>query len=123
VVDGEGLEATLPQSHKLAIKRNLRISNGLSRGRQNHFFTHSANIAHRKAYFAALLPEKQMGEFLKVMPSAAGRPKNNAEEELISRPATLAEIGITPKQSATAQKLAEIPGATPFPTGRGLMNP
>jgi len=55
------------------------------------------------------LAERQMGAFLKEMPSAAGRPKISSEQELISRPATLAEIGITKKQSSTAQKLASIP--------------
>lgn len=55
------------------------------------------------------LAERQMGAFLQQMPSAAGRPKISSEQELISRPATLAEIGITKKQSSTAQKLAAIP--------------
>jgi hypothetical protein len=62
--------------------------------------------------FRGQLAERQMGEFLKRMPKATGAkgvgpiavPDRNRNE-----PATLAEIGITKKQSATAQKLADIP--------------
>lgn len=61
------------------------------------------------------LAERQMGAFLKQMPKATG-----TREQLIGpgkiggsreQPptATLAEIGITKKQSSTAQKLADIP--------------
>lgn len=60
-----------------------------------------------------LLAERQMGEFLASMPKApAGRPAKeigSREEPINERPATLAEIGITKKQSARAQKLAAIP--------------
>ncbi len=64
-----------------------------------------------------LLSERQMGAFLKAMPKAtgaagyAGPGRGNAVpmEHRVSEPATLAEIGITKKQSATAQKLADIP--------------
>jgi hypothetical protein len=62
------------------------------------------------------LAEKQMGEFLKAMPKAtgaAGTGSNQYEvrsqERTAPQPPTLAEIGITKKQSAQAQKLAEIP--------------
>ncbi|MDP3069824.1 MAG: hypothetical protein Q8N18_06015 [Opitutaceae bacterium] len=54
------------------------------------------------------LAERQMGAFLKQMPKNEGGdpvPHRNRVDE----PATLAEIGITKKQSATAQKLADIP--------------
>lgn len=58
-----------------------------------------------------LLAERQMGEFLKAMPKdAGGRPaKTSPAREQVSTPPTLREIGITRKQSATAQKLADIP--------------
>lgn len=62
------------------------------------------------------LAERQMGEFLKQMPKATGtagmgRPKiGGAEAEPPKSPAlTLASIGITKKQSSTAQKLASLP--------------
>jgi len=59
-----------------------------------------------------LLAERQMGEFLKQMPKATGAagvgpiavPDGNRNQ-----PPTLASIGITKKQSANAQKLADIP--------------
>lgn len=54
------------------------------------------------------LAERQMGAFLKDMPKNSGGdpvPHRNRVDE----PATLAEIGITKKQSSTAQKLASIP--------------
>jgi hypothetical protein len=58
------------------------------------------------------LAERQMGAFLKQMPKATGAagvgpiavPDGNRNQ-----PARLAEIGITKKQSSTAQKLAAIP--------------
>jgi hypothetical protein len=54
------------------------------------------------------LAERQMGAFLKEMPKAQGRrsdlvPNGNQVDP------TLSEIGITKKQSSTAQKLASIP--------------
>ena len=59
-----------------------------------------------------LLAERQMGEFLKAMPKATGAlregpavPERNHGEQ----PPTLADIGITKKQSHVAQKLAAIP--------------
>ena len=75
----------------------------------------SVETVHRAGEIRTLA-ERQMGEFLKVMPKATGtagmgRPKiGGAEQEppKFSEP-TLAEIGITKKQSATAQKLAAIP--------------
>lgn len=54
------------------------------------------------------LAERQMGAFLKDMPKQHGA-RDGVPEENSVRPATLAEIGITKKQSATAQKLAAIP--------------
>lgn len=59
-----------------------------------------------------LLAERQMGEFLKAMPKATGAkgigpiavPDGNRNQE-----PTLADIGITKKQSHVAQKLAAIP--------------
>lgn len=56
-----------------------------------------------------LLAERQMGEFLKQMPNSKTGPKQlGAGSEPNSVP-TIAEIGITKKQSSTAQKLADIP--------------
>jgi hypothetical protein len=61
------------------------------------------------------LAERQMGNFLKTMPKATGvRTAGGGEGAggtMREPPAvpTLAEIGITKKQSATAQKLADIP--------------
>lgn len=63
------------------------------------------------------LAERQMGEFLKKTPKATGTREQlvgpgrigGAKEEPPTP--TLAEIGITKKQSARAQKLAEIPAA------------
>jgi hypothetical protein len=58
------------------------------------------------------LAERQMGEFLKEMPKATGAkgvgPIAVPEENRNQTP-TLAAIGITKKQSARAQKLADIP--------------
>ncbi len=63
-----------------------------------------------------LLAERQMGAFLKGMPKATGTRGNIQEvvsggtsEAPPDAPATLAEIGLTKKQSARAQKLAAIP--------------
>ena len=65
-----------------------------------------------------LLAERQMGEFLKAMPKATGAKGNpggqGAEivrfpEGTTQQPPTLADIGITKKQSHVAQKLAAIP--------------
>lgn len=56
-----------------------------------------------------------MGEFLKQMPKATGgerggrAPIDGDRAEPSNTPPTLAEIGITKKQSSTAQKLADIP--------------
>ena len=62
-----------------------------------------------------LLAERQMGEFLKQMPKnegAKGSGSNQHEVRLPTgtapTPPTLASIGITKKQSSTAQKLAAI---------------
>ena len=75
----------------------------------------SVETVHRAGEIRTLA-ERQMGEFLKQMPknegrAGAGRPKLGGAE--VEPPkdatATLAEIGITKKQSATAQKLASIP--------------
>jgi len=56
-----------------------------------------------------LLAERQMGEFLKQMPDSKTGPKKLGNEAEPNSVPTLAEIGITKKQSATAQKLAAIP--------------
>ena len=56
-----------------------------------------------------------MGEFLKAMPKAGpqhstgGGSKGSVREPLPDAPPTLADIGITKKQSHVAQKLAAIP--------------
>jgi hypothetical protein len=61
------------------------------------------------------LAERQMGAFLKEMPKAKGCEHggrasiDGSRAEPSNSPATLAEIGITKKQSSTAQKLASIP--------------
>ena len=56
-----------------------------------------------------LLAERQMGEFLKQMPkNEGGNPKLTGSRAEPVAP-TLASIGITKKQSSTAQKLAAIP--------------
>lgn len=58
------------------------------------------------------LAERQMGAFLKQMPKNEGtRPSTEHGGSMKAPPSipTLAEIGITKKQSATAQKLADIP--------------
>lgn len=56
-----------------------------------------------------ILAERQMGAFLKAMPkNEGGNPKlTSARSEPVNP--TLAEIGITKKQSHVAQKLADIP--------------
>ena len=52
-----------------------------------------------------------MGAFLKQMPKADGGDAQRTRFQAgTESPATLAEIGITKKQSANAQKLAAIPG-------------
>ena len=55
------------------------------------------------------LAERQMGEFLKQMPNSKTGPKQLGPAAEPNSVSTLAEIGITKKQSATAQKLASIP--------------
>lgn len=56
-----------------------------------------------------LLAERQMGEFLKAMPkNEGGNPKLTGSRSEPVEP-TLADIGITKKQSHVAQKLATIP--------------
>lgn len=55
------------------------------------------------------LAERQMGNFLKQMPDAKRGPKKLASEPEANSVPTLRDIGITDKQSATAQKLASIP--------------
>jgi hypothetical protein len=51
-----------------------------------------------------------LGEFLKVMPKAPpGRPsKNGSHKEPISKPPTLAEVGVSKKESSDAQILATV---------------
>lgn len=62
-----------------------------------------------------LLAARQMGEFLKAMPKAKGTREQLAGPGKIGGAkkdppiSTLADIGITKKQSATTQKLAAIP--------------
>lgn len=55
-----------------------------------------------------LLAERQMGEFLKQMPKNYGA-RGVGESGVPPENPTLAEIGISKKQSSTAQKLADIP--------------
>lgn len=56
------------------------------------------------------LAERQMGAFLKEMPKHPPGPQSKKEIGAAVEPiSTLAEIGITKKQSSTAQKLASIP--------------
>lgn len=55
------------------------------------------------------LAERQMGEFLKVMPDAKRGPKKLASGGEANFIPSLSQIGITEKQSARAQKLADIP--------------
>jgi hypothetical protein len=64
-----------------------------------------------------VLAERQMGEFLKSMPKATGVRMAGGDETgspVVTdgnrrETPTLADIGITKKQSSTAQKLADIP--------------
>jgi hypothetical protein len=58
-----------------------------------------------------IMAERQMGEFLKSMPKATGvlRQGPVVPDRDHGEPATLADIGITKKESARAQKLADIP--------------
>jgi hypothetical protein len=54
------------------------------------------------------MAERQMGKFLKAMPKQAGARgigKSGVPEENSTTPPTLAQIGVTKKQSATAQAL------------------
>jgi hypothetical protein len=55
------------------------------------------------------LAERQMGAFLKEMPKATGGWESRGTEREPQNAPTLAEIGITKKQSSAAQKLADIP--------------
>jgi hypothetical protein len=67
----------------------------------------SVETVHRAAEIRTLA-ENQMGKFLKTMPKNQGGdpvPHRNRVDE----PPTLRDIGLTKKQSATAQKLADIP--------------
>lgn len=53
--------------------------------------------------------ERKMGEMLKAAESPAGRPRKISTHEVpISRPPTLAELGLTKKESASAQMLADL---------------
>lgn len=70
--------------------------------------TNASSEAVNRATEVRILAERQMGDFLRQMPKNQGGdpvPHKNRVDE----PPTLAEIGITKKQSARAQKLAEIP--------------
>lgn len=81
--------------------------------------THASAEAVNQATEIRLLAERQMGEFLKEMPKATGAQGNpGGQGAKVVRfptgtaqdaPATLADLGISKKQSARAQKLAEIP--------------
>ena len=55
-----------------------------------------------------LLAERQMGEFLKAMPAAQGKRTDLVPEWNQVTAPTLADIGITKKQSHVAQNLANI---------------
>ena len=67
--------------------------------------TASVETVHRAGEIRTLA-ERQMGAFLKDMPKHdGGRPvKTGADAEPVTAPATLAEIGITKKQSSSAAK-------------------
>ncbi len=71
----------------------------------------SVETVHRAAEIRTLA-ERQMGEFLKQMPKATGAkgvgPIAVSPENRNPTP-TLADIGITKRQSSTAQKLASLP--------------
>lgn len=60
-----------------------------------------------------VLAERQMGEFLKIMPKNVGangsKVTGSVKEPVRDDTPTLREVGITKKQSASAQKLANIP--------------
>jgi hypothetical protein len=74
--------------------------------------THASAETVNRATEIRLLAERQMGEFLQVMPKNEGTRPNREHGGSMQEPPstpTLAEIGITKKQSSRAQKLAEIP--------------
>lgn len=79
------------------------------------FFVARALAARQLDAFLRPLAERQMGAFLKTMPKAKPAGSNQHEDRCRpeTAPPTLAEIGITKKQSATAQKLADIPEPLP----------
>lgn len=59
--------------------------------------------------------ERKLGQYLQKQPKApAGRPKEigSGSEPISERPATIAELGISKKLSAEAQRLASIPDDT-----------
>lgn len=65
--------------------------------------------------------ERKLGEILIATPKAGGTPyhSTNADVVLVEKPATLAEMGITPKTSARAKKLAELPDESFYAVRRG----
>lgn len=75
--------------------------------------THASTETQNRATEIRLLAERQMGEFLKQMPKASGgqpfQSTGSRSAPVGTEPATLAEIGITKKQSSRAQQLADIP--------------
>jgi hypothetical protein len=74
--------------------------------------THASAATVNEATEIRLLAEKQMGEFLAVSPKHPPGPETQKEipaARVGISPPTLAEIGITYKESASAQKLAAIP--------------
>lgn len=83
--------------------------------------THASVETVNRAAAVRTLAERQMGEFLKQMPKATGELKRGPavpERNHGEQPPTLADIGITKKQSSTAQKLASLPeGGGPHPQG------
>lgn len=84
-----------------------------------NFLLHLATAASRKlvdargAFGIRLLAERQMGAFLATMPKNTGAKgsvvSGSVREPVKDETPTLREIGLTKKQSATAQKLAAIP--------------
>lgn len=75
--------------------------------------THASAETVNRATEIRILAERQMGEFLKTMPKNVGANGSTisgaVREPVKDSTPTLAEIGITKKESARAQKLAEIP--------------